>query len=560
MMQSNSEASLTGVVFTSSEATKQKRLVVLVPGFMGRCSLWGLLRERLEQEIKFRPHEAQWLLFDHKIKWWSIGSIDDLAIQLHSQIVAEWIRSGGFNDVVLVGHSMGGLIVRQAYLLAAGAVAGENASEWGQYVSRIVLLASLNRGVELRRVPWIWPLAWINRIFPFLPHLLLEDTQRGSNFLTNLRINWIRHFGALTEAHRRGELWTDNCPKRPPLVVQILGSRDGIVRREDSKDVLAFPRSHYLQVPDADHRRLYRLEFAADPELRYAVLRQGFIGEFPDEPVGALETEHNDASIKRVVFLLHGIRASNVDDWIKGIERRISTRDLYTIVKQPTYGYFSAARFVLPSVRRKNIVVFQDWYTEALAEYPTAEFDIMAHSNGTYILGQSLLTTPGMRFNNVALVGSVLPTSFPWKELMERGQVNQVRNDRANRDWPVALLCNALRGLRMEDVGTGGFAGFEGNATHEVAYYFGGHGEALKPDYQDILVDFVFNGTVQEPATLSSSPGYFRQFSNAMPYVARLVVLTVGVGVGWLIFQGCLVQVFWSVLAIIITYVILDII
>jgi len=250
---------------------------------------------------------------------------------------------------------------------------------------------------------------------------------------------------------------------QPPLVVQLLGERDGWVDPEDSKDVLAFPTGHDLSVPDANHRKLYRLDQAPDPDLRYAVLREGFVGVFQDSPPVA-------SSVRRVVFLLHGIRASNVDDWIKELGRRILGRGQdSTDVRQPTYGYFTAARFALPSVRRKNIPVFQDWYTEALAEHPTAEFDIIAHSNGTYILGQALMKTPGMRFDNVALAGSVLPTNFPWGELKRSKQVGRVRNDRGNRDWPVALLCNALSGLRMHDVGTGGFAGFNGAATHEVA-------------------------------------------------------------------------------------------
>src|SRR5262249_41117906 len=158
-------------------------------------------------------------------------------------------------------------------------------------------------------------------------------------------------------------------------------------------------------------------------------------------------------------------------------------------VLHPTYGNFTAARFALPGVRRKNIPIFQDWYTEALAKYPTAEFNVIAHSNGTYMLGRSLKKTPGMHFENVTLAGSVLPMRFPWDDLVANEQVGRVRNDRANRDWPVALLCNALRGLQMRDVGTAGFAGFKGQETYECAYYPGGHSKALDPEFQDYLVN-----------------------------------------------------------------------
>ncbi len=454
----------------------------------------------------------------------------------------------------------GGLVARQTYLLAAGAVPGESEQEWARRVVRIVLLASVNRGLDPKRRLWIRMIAWTSRVLPFLPRLRAQDLLRGSRFLTNLRVNWIRHFGALAAASRRGERWPDGRPKRPPLVVQLLGSRDGIVRQEDSKDILAFPRGWYVDVPDAGHASLHRLDLAADPELRYAVLRQGFAGDFQEGGGRGAESGDGDP-IRRVVFLLHGIRASNVDGWIKGLKDRILARDPSgTEVRRPTYGYFTAVRFALPSVRRRNIREFQDWYTEALAEHPGAEFDIVAHSNGTYLLGRSLLATPGMQFAHVALAGSVLPTSFPWDELKERGQVLQVRNDRARRDWPVALLCSLLRGLRMKDVGTGGFAGFTGHQTREVAYYPGGHGEALRPDYHDFLVEFLFDGTVREPAALPLSPGWFRQLSDAMPYLAVLLVLVLAAGAGWLIADGRYAQTLGLALALAGAYVILDVI
>jgi pimeloyl-ACP methyl ester carboxylesterase len=555
-MQSSTEAVPTEIGPAPDGPARPRRLVVLVPGFLADLGNWAPLKERLAKEEGYKPGEARWLDFAHGVRLLSTMTLDAVAERLRGRIDAEWLRAGGFDDVVLVGHSMGGLIARQAYLLAAAAVPGQQASDWAGHVSRIVLFASLNRGVDPKKKP-LWGLAnWLVRLIPVLPHFTGLDAIRGAYFLTNLRIYWIRLFGQLAAAQREGETWPDGRPVHPPLVVQVLGESDGWVDPEDSKDVLAFPTGHNLSVPDANHRNLYRLDQAPDPELRYAVLREGFVGVFQDSPPVA-------SCVRRVVFLLHGIRASNVDDWIKELERRICERGQKSVVvNHPTYGYFTAARFALPSVRRKNIQLFQDWYTEALAEHATAEFDIIAHSNGTYMLGQALMKTPGMRFDNVALAGSVLPTNFPWGKLKGSKQVGRVRNDRANRDWPVALLCNALSGLRMYDVGTGGFAGFHGGATDEVAYYPGGHGMALKPDYQGLLVDFVFGGEVQEPDGLPRSPGYFRMLSNAMPYVAVIMVLAAVAGLGWYIFQGW--EPHWwralgSVTGLLAAYVILDI-
>ena len=73
------------------------------------------------------------------------------------------------------------------------------------------------------------------------------------------------------------------------------------------------------------------------------------------------------------------------------------------------------------------------------------------------------------------------------------------------------------------------------------------------------LVDFVFGKGVQKPTTLKESPGYFRQLSNAMPYLARLAAILMLAGVAWLVIVGWWFQVLCSALAAVVAYVILDI-
>jgi len=168
----------------------------------------------------------------------------------------------------------------------------------------------------------------------------------------------------------------------------------------------------------------------------------------------------------------------------------------------------------------------QDAYSEAIAHYPTAEFDAVAHSNGTYMLYQTLERLPGVRFRNIYLAGCVLPTDTDWTKIFGRHQVSVIRNDRSNRDWPVALLCAALRGLFMKDVGTAGFDGFNGMTTKEVAFYQGRHAEALAESNVKNIGNFILEGKVStEGICLIAGPGYFRQLSRLMPFLA---ILTVG--------------------------------
>jgi alpha-beta hydrolase superfamily lysophospholipase len=122
-------------------------------------------------------------------------------------------------SILLVGHSIGGLLVRAAYLMAAGALGIKHPTYgWYKRVRRIVLLASMDRGVRpdgsLRArlgAPLIQMLSLVKK--PLVYHLF-----KGSVFITHLRISWIRYFRPLSD---------------PPEVAQIIGTRDDEVSVED---------------------------------------------------------------------------------------------------------------------------------------------------------------------------------------------------------------------------------------------------------------------------------------------------------------------------------------
>lgn len=538
-----------------------RRLVVLVPGMGTSKDAWASLIQRVQQEPGYGAAETQWMSFEHGIRPWTLGekrpedvdtidlpsNLEMLARQLRNQIHEHWLAHQTYQDVVLVGHSFGGLLARRVYLLAAGAVPRQNPSPWGEQVSRIVLFASINRGFRLERLKplhsWIARLGrlFAKRIFFF------EDVLQGSDFVTNLRIDWIRHFRTLENQHQGDLKGGDTGQIHGPLVVQYLGDRDELITSsDDDKDVLAFPTGHFMEVAGGTHADLFRLEpqYTAFPEGRYAVLRQAFV-----EAPASLETkpEHRPRKTdkKRVVMILHGIRADRVDDWVQQLGKLIADCDpLDTVVSAPTYGYFTAYRFAMPPQRRKNIPIFRDEYTELLAEHPLADFSIIAHSNGTYMLGRSLQKTPGMRFKNVVLAGSALPEEYDWEELRHPDenirQVGRVRNERANRDAPIGLLCSMLQGLpgkSMKDIGRGGFAGFRGDAVLEIAYHQGGHGKALEADNLPRLVDYVFDKNPQE-LDLPKDPGYFFGLSNFFHHIGLVLLLAILALIVWIPFIG----------------------
>jgi pimeloyl-ACP methyl ester carboxylesterase len=464
-----------------------QRLVVIVPSITGEIAPWQPLIERLKQLDGYTEADCDWYMARHNARWYWPGSAMQSSLKVSELIHEQWMRGGGYDDVVLTGHSLGGLLARQAYLLGLDTDSeGRNSRPWAGKVSRIVLFASLNRGIEVSfaRRWWLPPVAWFSRVLPGLRRWLVHDLLRGSDFVTNLRISWIREL---------------NSQSHPPLVTQFRGTEDTVVMAEDSSDIEEFPTGKQEVLPGATHANLVQLDIADDPDARFQHIAQAFTIPRSPATVPAIGTPN-----QRVIMLLHGIRASNTT-WVRDLENQLHAAAPDADVVTASYGHFSARKFILPVTRRKFLGWLEDVYAERLAKNPKATFHFVGHSNGTYLLGNSLSRIPGMRFDRVFLAGSVLPTDYPWRERLANGQVRHIRNDRAARDIPVGILCAGLRGLHMRDVGTGGVDGFytySSSAKTEVFYYPGGHSAALAPANLPHLVRYILNGTTVPPPVL----------------------------------------------------------
>jgi hypothetical protein len=435
-------------------------------------------------------------------------------------------------------------MIRQSYLLATGAYTGTAKSEfpWTDKVSRFVLIASTNRGFKPNNF-LISAVVNLSSTTGFLP--IIRDGVRGSAFVANLRISWIRYISSLEG--------------QEPAMIQLLGLDDRLVKREDSIDLQQFPNGVQYDVIGADHDSLYRpqgrgFETHKEWELRYKLLQWAILGCDPKKPEQipyALQERvmvdpGERVTESKTVFIVHGIRDSN-SGWASQLENQISSRtnEKFAVVCS-TYGYFSAFNFFFPWLRRRNIQWFQDQYSYYLALNPKTEFYFIGHSNGTYVLGESLKRVSAMKFKRIYLAGSVLPREYPWQERFDLEQVKELRNDRSCWDWPVGILCSGLRGLGMKDIGTGGFDGFifDDNRTEEVHYYNGGHGEPLAKRNQSSIVTFTLDGDRSHPANLLESEqisSKFQWISRMAPYFAPpliLLVLCIGCLWAWWIFQG----------------------
>ncbi len=338
------------------------------------------------------------------------------------------------DEIILIGHSLGGLLVRRAYLDALDSKTPET---WGAQVSRIALMAAPNRGTRaLYRSPVLSIADAIAQTYGAGD--LIRSTHRGHPFVVNLRLKWIKQFSEM---------------EHPPVVAQVLGRDDTIVGLGDSRDILQFPNAVERLAHGVGHTDVISNDDALE------ILAEVLITQ-PNQ-TQSISAETKDPKVFKAL-LVHGIRdyAESFDQLQKIIEQKSRDRGMTPIVTSPRYPYFSALQFIIPWERRAKVHHFADIYAELAATSPTnAPINVVGHSFGSYLLGKSLMKYEEIDYGRVYLAGSVLNQQFPWDA--KRTQWKLIRNDTATLDWPVGILCSCLGKLGLaEHIGTGGFDGF----------------------------------------------------------------------------------------------------
>jgi pimeloyl-ACP methyl ester carboxylesterase len=498
------------------------RLLIIVPATTQSTENWKYFLQKLRTDAQ--AQDLAILIYDHKIGFTTTGSAYSYAKELDA-CIQEKVTAWKFTKVTLVGHSIGGMLARRAYLDAASGYA-EKPNSWATRVDRILLFASVNRGIPNDATWWSPIVNWTLRALPH-PHFVLEDMASGSDFIADTRIAWLRFFGQWSTSS------ATQPTRTPPRIFQYWGTVDSIVKETDNADLEAFSGQVLIHVPGANHGDLQRLEpeYSSDASARWSLFREQFLAPVEPSPVLSYKP-------RKFLFILRGIRDSTSSEWVQTLSNQAKQR-YDGNVEAPEYGYFTAAQFAIRPIRAKNIPSFRDLYAQKLAENPATEFDVISHSNGTYILGRSMATTPSMKFNNVAMAAPVLPVDFPWQDIIHRKQVVRVRYDAASFDWPVGILCPTLRALGFDDVGPAGLVKFGSpeapvpdSIVKMVGWHDGGHGEALTvaPHRNDgnlfHLLQFAYAGDdFLASDTIHSDPGFLATISRMTPYVFWLVVV-----------------------------------
>lgn len=511
-------------------------LVVLLHAYTSRPEKLTALRRVVEHEMP----DADLLIPRLPASLTSMAKPAAIVQSVLGQIDQAWQHAGPdqYRRIILVGHSIGGLVARKVYICACGETAGIpfeagiSASEvrpWAAKVERIILLAGMNRGwsishhlAPLNALLWrlgsLWGnLLWLIRQRP----PLIFTIRKGAPFITQLRVHWL---------HMRNHAAEKGVGSA--LTIQLLGSVDDMVSPEDNIDLVSGRDFAYLDVPYSGHANVIEMD---DPcplpvaiageairtigEARAAVFRAALIKSaqalMQDSVVPSdLLPEAQRREVSDVVFVIHGIR--DVGYWTHKIARRVLTLAKQTpgekkvmATETSSYGYFPMLPFLLPTKRKEKVEWLMDQYAEALAQYPNAEFSFVGHSNGTYLLARALEDYPSCRFKHVVFAGSVVRTRYNWKAAIAREQVRKVLNYVATADWVVAFFPRAIQMLRWQDLGSAGHDGFDSvvpGTLEQVCFVRGGHGAALNEANWDAIARFVLTGQkVEPPAGIAST-------------------------------------------------------
>jgi len=410
-----------------------------------------------------------------------------------------------YDRIILIGHSMGGEILRKVYLWGTGnevdRPARRGAHDWVNHVERFVSLAAINRGWSTDPAPANMSLyRKLQYDFGLLIAKLtgtgqmIMSMERGAPFVADSRVQWI-------EAARQ------NTGLQLPLLIHLLGTKDDIATIDDIKDAQVAKDFHYKSLPNTGHEDIATAlseEISADGPLTW---RARTILECVTQPLDKLSFDEaeelvEDFGVRRIVFILHGIR--DYDEWGIKLKNSIDkelTPD--TKVLLPKYGYFPMAPFLLWQDRQEKVRWFMDYYTEVRAQYPRAkQFDFIGHSNGTYILSSALQNYKSLRIDDVYFAGSVVPQRYPWNDLVIHNRVARVRNVVATNDWVVAFFPRFFeqiaewRGangkLDALDLGAAGFRGFHesggpSEAVKNIAFAIGQHSAGVDIGDEDKL-------------------------------------------------------------------------
>jgi pimeloyl-ACP methyl ester carboxylesterase len=118
------------------------------------------------------------------------------------------------------------------------------------------------------------------------------------------------------------------------------------------------------------------------------------------------------------------------------------------------------------AARRKRAKAAEKLRSFIAKNCPLLPPHVIAHSFGTYLVGTILQRFYDVRLANVVLVSAVLPTAFPWRDIVtgKPQALGNLRSEFGGRDYLTKIA--ARLGWLAPDIGGAGANGFDFDATH----------------------------------------------------------------------------------------------
>ncbi|HEV8543588.1 MAG TPA: alpha/beta hydrolase [Verrucomicrobiae bacterium] len=513
----------------------------------------GKSMEGISRAIREVCPDADILRFDYNRHLFSNRRPNQIAAEMDDKL-NELQDARKYERIILVGFSMGALLIRKAYVYGCGSIADSPVADglretqcapraWVKQVRRLVLLAGMNRGWNPQNRARYSPYAqrFVVHLFWVLARLtktggLIKGTMRGEPFVANLRLQWLE---VMRTAEKNG--------LARPRVIQFLGDSDDVVTAQDSRDVTVARDFIWVVVNNTTHPKMIELGEEGSRLERKKKIQSAFGDETALEKLrrsNLTVSLDEDKLVKTVVFVLHGIR--DMGEWTSNFEAplqeaylREHTTGEKLYVHRASYGYFAMGPFLLWADRQKNVRWFMDQVTELKARFPNLqEIHFIGHSNGTYILASALEKYVTLKVEHVVLAGSVVRRDFPWSSFA--GRVKQVRNYVGSRDivvgWFPCLFEKPGFRIFNRDIGSAGFNGFEDGFVQpmETRFVRGGHGAALVKENVPSIVDFIIHGKRTDVASVfvEKQPLALTLSSNVC-WLVWLILIAIVLYGGW---------------------------
>jgi hypothetical protein len=265
-----------------------KRLILYVPCEIHSKKDWEPLIEQLKRIHHDEFSNTTWVPCNNNHTTFKDEHPLSLSKYLKAKIDESWEADGPYEKVVIIGHGLGGLLVRQAYLLASGMLPDHPETPWFSAVDRLILLSVPSRGIS----PWKFP---ISHLFFSITEkitsidLRFSDTTtnyfEGSKFIANLRIDWIRHFSK---------------PAYPLKVVHILSTTD----KENVRDSSIDEDAYFIDIPDSNPYAIIKCDQEVDGATkRIEIIKSAIVSE----ELPKAQKNKTFARKDEIIFILHGM-------------------------------------------------------------------------------------------------------------------------------------------------------------------------------------------------------------------------------------------------------------